>query len=53
VCYRIDRPHDPAEDVTIAFDDPALAIPWPLPVTGLSERDRQAPPLADVLSRVR
>jgi dTDP-4-dehydrorhamnose 3,5-epimerase len=53
VCYRIDRPHDPAEDVTIAFDDPALAIPWPLPVTAMSERDRQAPPLADVLSRVR
>ena len=31
--YRIDRPHDPSEDVSIAFDDPELAIPWPLPVT--------------------
>ena len=31
VSYRIDRPHDPAEDVAIAFDDPELAIPWPLP----------------------
>ena len=31
VSYRIDRPHDPAEDVAIAFDDPDLAIPWPLP----------------------
>ncbi|MFI2037190.1 dTDP-4-dehydrorhamnose 3,5-epimerase family protein [Streptomyces bottropensis] len=47
--YRIDRPHDPAEDVTIAFDDPELAIPWPLPVTSMSERDRKAPSLADVL----
>ncbi len=46
VAYRIDRPHDPAEDVSIAFDDPELAIPWPLPVTLRSERDRQAPPLA-------
>ena len=46
VSYRIDRPHDPAEDVSIAFDDPELAIPWPLPVTIRSERDRQAPPLA-------
>ena len=27
--YRIDRPHDPSEDLTIAFDDPELAIPWP------------------------
>jgi dTDP-4-dehydrorhamnose 3,5-epimerase len=48
VSYGIDRPHDPAEDVTIAFDDPELAIPWPLPVTVMSQRDRGAPPLASV-----
>ncbi|MGW8990081.1 dTDP-4-dehydrorhamnose 3,5-epimerase [Streptomyces zhihengii] len=47
--YRIDRPHDPSEDVTIAFDDPDLAIPWPLPVTSVSERDREAPSLAAFL----
>ncbi|WBB61718.1 dTDP-4-dehydrorhamnose 3,5-epimerase family protein [Streptomyces sp. WMMC500] len=47
--YRIDRPHDPAEDVTIAFDDPELAIAWPLPVTSMSRRDRAAPGLAEVL----
>ncbi|MFC9116036.1 MULTISPECIES: dTDP-4-dehydrorhamnose 3,5-epimerase family protein [Streptomyces] len=47
--YRIDRPHDPAEDVTIAFDDPELAVPWPLPVTTTSERDRKAPGLAEAL----
>lgn len=52
VSYRIDRPHDPAEDVAIAFDDPELAIPWPLPPALLSERDRQAPRLAEVLERV-
>jgi dTDP-4-dehydrorhamnose 3,5-epimerase len=46
VSYRIDRAHDPAEDVSIAFDDPELAIPWPLPVTAMSDRDRHAPPLA-------
>lgn len=46
VSYRIDRAHDPAEDVSIAFDDPELAIPWPLPVTTMSHRDRYAPPLA-------
>ncbi len=45
VSYRIDRRHDPAEDVSIAFDDPELGIPWPLPVTIRSERDRTAPPL--------
>ncbi|MFR9795140.1 dTDP-4-dehydrorhamnose 3,5-epimerase family protein [Streptomyces sp. MS06] len=49
VSYRIDRPHDPSEDVTIAFDDPELAVPWPLPVTSTSRRDREAPGLAEVL----
>ncbi|CAM5685631.1 dTDP-4-dehydrorhamnose 3,5-epimerase family protein [Streptomyces tanashiensis] len=49
VSYRIDRRHDPAEDVTIAFDDPELAIPWPLPVASTSVRDREAPSLAEVL----
>ena len=44
--YQIDRVHDPSEDVSIAFDDPELAIPWPLPATVRSQRDRQAPPLA-------
>jgi dTDP-4-dehydrorhamnose 3,5-epimerase len=43
----IDRAHDPSEDVSIAFDDPDLAIPWPLPVSVMSSRDRRAQPLAD------
>jgi dTDP-4-dehydrorhamnose 3,5-epimerase len=42
VSYRIDRAHDPAEDVSIVFDDPELAIPWPLPVALMSDRDRAA-----------
>ncbi len=46
VCYRIDRRHDPAEDVSVAFDDEDLAIPWPLPVSTMSRRDRAALPLA-------
>lgn len=49
VSYRIDRRHDPAEDVAIAFDDPELAIPWPLPVAFMSERDSRAQSLASVL----
>ena len=48
VSYRIDRPHDPAEDVSIAFDDPELAIPWPLPVTVMSKRDKGASSLVEV-----
>ena len=47
VSYMIDRAHDPSEDVSIAFDDPDLAIGWPLPVSVMSSRDRRARPLAD------
>jgi dTDP-4-dehydrorhamnose 3,5-epimerase len=50
VAYRIDRPHDPAEDVTVAFDDAELAIPWPLPVTIRSARDAGAPSLTEALA---
>jgi dTDP-4-dehydrorhamnose 3,5-epimerase len=46
VSYRIDRAHDPTEDVAIAFDDPELDIHWPLPPVLLSPRDRAAPTLA-------
>ncbi|MQA59929.1 MAG: dTDP-4-dehydrorhamnose 3,5-epimerase [Actinophytocola sp.] len=53
VSYRIDRAHDPAEDVAIAFDDPELAIPWPLPVASLSARDRRALSLADAIKELR
>ncbi|MBF4764129.1 dTDP-4-dehydrorhamnose 3,5-epimerase family protein [Nocardioides islandensis] len=42
ICYRIDRPHDPAEDVSVRYDDPDLAIDWPLPVDVLSPRDQAA-----------
>ena len=51
--YRIDRAHDPSEDLTIAYDDPELAIPWPLPVTLMSEADRHAEPLAELGDRLR
>jgi dTDP-4-dehydrorhamnose 3,5-epimerase len=44
--YRIDRAHDPAEDVSIAFDDPELDIRWPLPVSVISARDTMALPLS-------
>ena len=42
VCYRIDRPHDPDEDLAVRYDDPELAINWPEPVTIVSDRDASA-----------
>ena len=53
VAYRIDREHDPAENLTIAHDDPDLAIPWPLAATILSEADRAAPPMAALGDQLR
>jgi dTDP-4-dehydrorhamnose 3,5-epimerase len=46
--YRIDRRHDPREDLTIAHDDPRLAVPWPLPVSAMSRSDAGALPLAQL-----
>ena len=49
VCYRIDRPHDPTEDVAVRYDDPDLLISWPLPVTEISARDATAGSWRDLL----
>jgi dTDP-4-dehydrorhamnose 3,5-epimerase len=52
VCYRIDRAHDPAEDVAVRYDDPDLAIRWPLAVSAISERDRAAGSWAALRARL-
>jgi len=36
----------PEAEGGIAFDDPLLGIAWPLPIAGLSRRDRSFPPIA-------
>jgi dTDP-4-dehydrorhamnose 3,5-epimerase len=50
ISYRIDRPHDPAEDVSIAFDDPRLGIGWPMPPSIVSAKDRAAGSLDTALA---
>jgi dTDP-4-dehydrorhamnose 3,5-epimerase len=52
VCYRIDRPHDPTEDLSVRYDDPELAIRWPLPVGALSFRDSNAGSWTDLCANV-
>jgi dTDP-4-dehydrorhamnose 3,5-epimerase len=46
VSYRVNRIERSEYEVTIRYDDPDLAIPWPLPVTGVNERDGTAPELS-------
>ncbi len=48
VCCRVNRVHQPEFEAVVCYDDPDLAIPWPLPVTALSARDRSAPALGVV-----
>lgn len=52
VCYRIDAIHDPSEDLSVRYDDPELAVPWPAPVTVVSERDRTAGSWAELRSKL-
>lgn len=48
VCSWVNRFRRPEYEATIRYDDPDLAIPWPLPVTCVDRRDEVAPALAVV-----
>jgi dTDP-4-dehydrorhamnose 3,5-epimerase len=52
VCYRIDRPHDAAEDISVNPHDAELAIAWPEPVTHMSARDAAAGSWGDLLAKL-
>jgi len=44
--YQMSVPYEPASARGIRFDDPALAIPWPVADPLVSARDRALPALA-------
>ena len=44
VHYLISAPYAPDAAAGFRYDSPSLAIPWPLAVTVVSERDRALPP---------
>lgn len=46
--YKVGSYYDPATERGVAWDDPDLAIPWPVPQPLVSDRDRTNPPLAAV-----
>jgi dTDP-4-dehydrorhamnose 3,5-epimerase len=54
VLYKQTAYYDPALERGIAWDDPQVAIRWPLPDADLivSERDRAAPRLSDVAAEL-
>ncbi|MGE4552501.1 MAG: dTDP-4-dehydrorhamnose 3,5-epimerase [Desulfovibrionaceae bacterium] len=45
--YKVDAPYSPADEGGIRWDDPDLAIPWPVQQPVLSDKDRNLPRLRD------
>ena len=50
VLYKAGAVYSPMQERGIAWDDPQLAITWPVTEPLLSDRDRGAPSLADYLA---
>jgi dTDP-4-dehydrorhamnose 3,5-epimerase len=50
--YKCTDLYDPASEIGIAWNDPALAIAWPATAPLLSPRDSRHPALAAVLDRL-
>jgi len=50
--YKCTDVYDPASEIGIAWNDPELAIPWPVETPILSARDRRHPTLAEVAPRL-
>jgi dTDP-4-dehydrorhamnose 3,5-epimerase len=48
VCYQVSSYYDPATEAGIAWDDPDVAVDWQVADPLLSERDKQAPRLAEL-----
>jgi dTDP-4-dehydrorhamnose 3,5-epimerase len=48
VVYKCTAYYEPSAELTIRWDDPTLAIPWPVSSPILSERDRIAPLLSEI-----
>ncbi len=48
VAYQLSSTYDPLTEAGIAWDDPDVAVEWPVAEPLLSERDRTAPKLAEV-----
>lgn len=46
--YKCSAPYSPRDEVTIRWDEPQLAIPWPIQEAVLSDKDRKGLLLRDV-----
>jgi dTDP-4-dehydrorhamnose 3,5-epimerase len=51
VTYKCTALYNPSEDAGIRWDDPEIGIDWPISTPVVSEKDRNAPLLRDVVLR--
>ena len=47
VTYHVSEPYAPDRERGLRYDDPALAIRWPLPISVISGKDRSWPLIED------
>jgi dTDP-4-dehydrorhamnose 3,5-epimerase len=50
--YKCSAPYAPGCEVSVRWNDPDLAVPWPVEEPLLSTRDQSAPTLAEVRERM-
>jgi dTDP-4-dehydrorhamnose 3,5-epimerase len=50
--YKCTDFYAPGDEITLAWDDPSLAIPWPTTEPSLAEKDRRGLSLAEVRERL-
>jgi dTDP-4-dehydrorhamnose 3,5-epimerase len=43
VLYQVSEFYTPGSERGVGWDDPAFGIEWPIPVTVISDRDKQHP----------
>ena len=48
VAYKLTSTYDPETEAGIRWDDPDVAVQWPMTDPQLSERDKNAPTLAEI-----
>ena len=53
IAYLVSSPWNPESEHVLAWDDPTLAIPWPLQAPKLSERDRHGSPFSSIQTEKR
>jgi dTDP-4-dehydrorhamnose 3,5-epimerase len=52
VTYKVSSYYEPATERGIAFDDPELAVAWPVEDPIVSDRDRGNPRLSEIAAEL-